>query len=128
MNGIPIAKIDVEKQLVFGWASVAAMNGETVTDLQGDQIEPGNLEDVVYAFNRGPRQFNTMHQGPATGELVESLAITEEKLAAMGLPRNSLPQGWWVGAYISDPATFERVKRGELNMFSIEGVGTREDV
>ena len=45
-----------------------------------------------------------------------------------GLPEDILPEAAWVGFYIEDDRTWEKVKNGEYKMFSIEGQAVREEV
>jgi len=46
-----VLKSDDDKRLVFGWASVSvSVSGETIIDLQSDQIEPDDLETAVYQY------------------------------------------------------------------------------
>ena len=116
-----IAKTDPDRQLVFGWANVAVRkNGSTVVDHDNEQIAPQDLEDAAYLYNLQFREANEMHGPAVKGRLVESLVVTKEKLTAMGLASDALPQGWWVGFHV-DADTFAKVKAGVLNMFSIEG-------
>jgi hypothetical protein len=124
-----IVKTDAKRQLVFGWASVAVnKDGSPLVDRQGDIISMDDLEDAAYVFVLKFREANQRHQNGVDGVLVESLAVTPEKLEKMGLAPNALPAGWWVGFYIEDPAVFAKVESGEYAMFSIEGSATREPV
>ena len=59
--------------------------------------------------------------------MIESIVFTKEKTQALGLPENSLPCGWWVGFQITDDNTWEKIKSGQYNMFSIEGTAQREE-
>lgn len=124
-----IAKVDEFQNLVFGWASVSiTKDGKTVVDSQEDIIEPDELETAAYAFNLQFRKTGEMHQGEAKGELVESFVVTPEKLEKMGLPRDALPIGWWVGFHIPDDEVFAKVRSGAYSMFSIQGRAIREEV
>ena len=60
--------------------------------------------------------------------LVESCVFTPDKLTAMGIPEGTVPLGWWVGFYVDDDETWEKIKNGTYTMFSIEGRGEREPV
>ncbi len=118
-----IAKLDEDRRLVRGWASVVSKDGIPLIDQQGDVIPAQVLEDAAYKFVADSRKTNVMHRGPATGEIVESFVATPEKYAAMGIPAEvskALPVGLWITAKVDKP-TFARVKSGELKMFSIEG-------
>ena len=118
----PVLKIDAERQYVFGWASVAVRkDGAQIEDLQGDLIDPDDLEEAAYQFTLHYRGTGEMHAGDPVGTLIESVVITKEKLQAWGLADDALPLGLWVGFHIPDPAIFAKVKRGDYNMFSIQG-------
>jgi len=126
---VPIQKIDTDRNLVFGWANISVTkDGEQITDLQDDQIDIEDLEQAAYEFNLSFRESGVNHEGGAIGHVVESFVVTPEKLAKMGLPEGSLPQGWWFGVYVEDDEIFKRVKDGELSMFSIQGTAYPEEV
>lgn len=129
MPPVQVCKTDDAAQIVFGWASVAIRkDGEAVTDWQGDILDPAELEHAAYNFVLDFREANEQHAGPAVGHLVESLVVTKEKLAALGLSEEALPLGWWVGFHLPDAALFAKVAGGEYRMFSIEGTANREEV
>lgn len=122
----PILKIDNDQHLVFGWANVAIRkDGEVVTDSHDDQIDPEELELAAYLFTLQFRDMNERHEEVTKGKLVESFAVTPQKLEAIGLAKDALPQGWWVGFYVEDDEVWEKVKKGEYSMFSIEGSASR---
>ena len=122
-----IAKVDEDRNLVFGWANVAVRkDGGQVVDFEDDMTDVQALEDAAYLFNLEFREANAgQHGSPVIGKLVESLVVTPEKLEAMGLDKAALPLGWWVG-FLVDDATFGKVKKGQFKMFSIEGSALRE--
>jgi putative serine protease XkdF len=127
-----IAKTVDEQRLVFGWANIAVdRDGRQIEDLQGDLIDPQELETAAYDFVLKFADTGEMHKGAAVGKLVESFIVTPEKLAAMGLVEKaagSLPKaGWWVGFQVA-PESFAKVKDGTYKMFSIQGEGEREQV
>jgi hypothetical protein len=68
-----------------------------------------------------------MHNKMGIGVLVESVALTREKADAMGIP-NFNRVGWWGGFKITDEATWQKIKGGELRAFSIGGRGRREPI
>ncbi len=122
-----IAKLDKERRIVFGWANVCVRcSGETVIDSHDDTIDPTDLESAAYEFVLKFGETGENHSGKAKGRLIESFFVTPEKLQKMGLKPNALPQGWWVGFKINDRAAWERVKRGDHRMFSIQGMAKRE--
>lgn len=121
-----VVKLDAAQRLVFGWASVAVKSGtEPLTDLQGDQIEPAELEKAAYDFVEHSRIANEMHQGEPIGQLVESFMVTPDKLEKMGLLRTHAPKAaLWVGFRLRSDV-FQKVQAGQLRMFSIEGTAMR---
>lgn len=121
-----IAKTAEDKQLVFGWANIAKdANGEFPLDWDGDVTDPTELEKAAYTFVLKYRETGTDHEGEAVGRLVESVVFTKEKQEALGIPEGILPEGWWVGFYIEDKEIFEKVKKGEYQMFSVQGKARR---
>lgn len=45
----------------------------------------------------------------------------------MGIPEGIVPEGWWVGFQITDRDTWQKVKSGVYQMFSVDGRGQRRD-
>ena len=126
---MPIAKSDDARQLVFGWASVAAdQEGNPVLDSQGDLIDLEDLEDAFYDYVKTAGTLNFMHDGPVRGQLVEALVFTPEKLAKLGIPAGTVPYGAWVGYHIPNAQDYAMAKADGLLMFSIEGSAQREEV
>lgn len=133
-----IAKFDVERQLVFGWAYVTHdTQGNVVVDKSGEFIDDyEELESAAYQFVEKSRVGGDSHQRDMTvnfgpkkvGTMVESMVFTPEKLAKMGLPPGILPTGWWVGFRIEDPEVWKAVKEGKRPAFSIHGSGKKETV
>lgn len=124
-----VYKTDGDRRLVFGWANVSVTReGQPVVDYQDDMIDPEELEQAVYNyvldFRTGGEEHDPARRGKA--RLVESCMFTEDKLAAMGLPQGTVPLGWWIGFYVDDDETWEKIKNGSYRMFSIEGVAQRE--
>lgn len=121
-----IAKSVEEKQLVFGWANVSKeADGSYPIDWDGDVTPPEELENAAYTFVLKYRETGEQHQGEAVGHLVESIMFTKEKQEALGIPPGILPEGWWVGFYIPDKEVFEKAKKGEYEMFSVQGTAKR---
>ena len=123
-----IAKLDEAERLVFGFANVSiAKDGEEIVDLQGDIIEPADLEAAAYEFVLKFRDTGEMHKGGSVGTLVESMVFTPDKLEALGIAKDAVPCRWWVGFKLA-PEAFEKVKDGTYSMFSIQGRADREEV
>jgi hypothetical protein len=127
-NNFKIAKTNEEQQLVFGWANVAIRkDGTQIADYQDDMVEPEDLEQAAYEYVLKFRDTGERHDPDKRlkGKLVESVVFTKEKQLAMGLEENTLPQGWWVGFKINDNSAWEKIKKGDYQMFSVEGTGQR---
>lgn len=122
-----IQKIDTDRRLAFGWATVAVeKDGEAVVDSEGDVLNVPTLEKSIYEYVLLSRDADHLHLRTGVGRLVESMLITPEKLAAMGFEKGEGPLiGWWVGFKVDDDVVWEQVKSGELQMFSIAGSGRR---
>lgn len=126
---VPISKADDSQQRLFGWASIAVRkDGQQIEDLQGDLIDIEDLEAAWYDYVLESGELNILHKGDCQGQLIEAIVFTPEKLAALGLPPESLPLGAWVGYYVADPACYQMIKSEGFVMFSIEGSAIREPV
>lgn len=126
MHMVTITKKDEEKQYAFGWAKISiTVDGEQLVDRQEDLIDPEELEDTAYRFVEFYREAGEMHERGGAGVLIESIVFTKNKMAAMGIPEGTVPEGWWVGFHVTDPDVWEKVKNGTYSMFSIEGRAKR---
>lgn len=126
-----LLKKDASRRIVYGWASVSVKDGELVTDLQGDQIEPDCLEQAVEGFMLEYRAgtadgAGVMHETPAKCEVIASLVTTPEICEAFGLKCEQV--GWILGLKVMDDATWARVVSGELKAFSIQGTAEKRAV
>lgn len=124
---------DDEQRLVFGLASVAVTaDGETVTDLQGDQITEDELSSAFYQYVLESREGDAMHDQQPASTLVESFVVTPQKLDLLlkalghtGAPPDFKGVAAWVGYKVHREDVWKRVKSGELGAFSIEGTAER---
>lgn len=123
-----IVKIDDEKKLVFGWASIIKdENGMILLDRQDDFIDSEDeLEKAAYDYVLHSRDGGEMHVRRGVAKMVESVVFTEEKQRALGIPVGSMPTGWWIGFKVDDERVWEQVKKGEYAGFSVHGTGKRE--
>lgn len=117
-------KSDKEGRYVRGWASVVSINGEAVTDTQGDLITMEELRKAAHRFVTDARVAKAMHSGSQVGEVVESVIIDDEFAKATGMDTDK--RGWWIGMAVNDETIRKRVKSGELKAFSIGGRGKRK--
>jgi hypothetical protein len=119
-----ITKVDEEQQMVYGFASVIEENGQAVVDLQDDVITEKELIKAAHEFMRNSRDGHSMHAGITKGDIPESIVLTKTLQAALGVDIQKV--GWLIGYHVSDPDTWDRVKKGELQAFSIGGSALRE--
>jgi len=122
---LKITKTIPDQRLVYGWASVAALNGERIIDKQGDIIPIENLEDAVIEYNLNSRDGRHMHsEKRGMSKLIESFVFTPEK-EKLGIvakdDAGKIIHGWWTGFYVHDDELWAAFKRGELPEFSIGG-------
>lgn len=125
----PFAKLDEEQQIAFGWANICVeCDGSSVVDSQDHEIDPVDFEKAAYEFNLNfhHEAFGEDHEGAPKGRLVESVFFTPEKLEAMGLTKSSLPTSWWIGVKVDDADAWQRIKKGDHRMFSIQGTALME--
>ena len=120
-----IAKLDPEQRIVWGWASVVSENGKPVVDRQGDVIEIDELQRAAHDFIAFYRTGGAMHAKLGIGVVVDSIVFTDAVQQALGIELGR--EGWFVGMKVVDDATWEAVKAGEYEGFSIGGTGLRED-
>lgn len=121
-----VSKAREDQQLVSGWANVALdANGDAPLDWQGDTITPCDLEKAAVQFMLNYRESGTMHKGASKGTVVESIVLTKEKQAAIGIPEGVVPEGWFITVKVHDRDVFEKVKDGTYRMFSIQGKAKR---
>ena len=123
-----ISKMDEDKQLVFGWLSIASdVNGNIIKDADDDIIEESELEKAAYNHVLKFRKAGEVHE-EIIGDLVESMVFTKEKRDILGIPEGIIPTGWWVGYKLTKMDAFEKVKSGIYSSFSVGGRGRREIV
>lgn len=119
----------MEKGLVSGWANVSKnADGSIPLDWQGDIIATDTLEDAAIDFMLNYQDSGELHEGGPVGKVVESIVLTKDKQAAMGIPEGVVPEGWFITVKLFDDAVIEKVKSGEYQMFSIQGTGQRVTV
>jgi hypothetical protein len=119
---VAIAKMDDEQHLEFGWANVSIdENGVVPLDWQGDITSPQVLEKAAYKYVLKNKGTGEMHKGESVGYLVESVMMTKQKMASMGIPEGVVPEGWWVGFFVPDDDVVAKIKDGSYKMFSIQG-------
>lgn len=134
-----ITKMDVEKQVVLGWASVTHIGGKLVVDKQDEAIQllddptdqSTGLETAAYNYMLEGGTHGTMHSIMDTGRPVESIVFTPEKAEAGLIAKNEKGEqlfGWWVGFKIDDAEVWKAIKNKDLGEFSIGGRAFHEEM
>jgi hypothetical protein len=118
-----ILKVDTARRIVWGWASVSTINGELVTDLQGDRITPTEMEKMADGFMRSTRAAKVMHEGDVEGEVIHSFPLTKELAEAFDIQTDR--EGWITGTYIKSDEAWGRALKGEFRGLSIGGRAKR---
>jgi hypothetical protein len=123
-----VQKVDQEARVVYGWAMISkTKDGKPVVDLQGDMVEPQELEKASWGFMSDSRQSGEMHEGYADNEVVASVVFTDELQKALSIPAGTVPVAWLIGVKLT-PESAAKVKKGDLLMFSIEGDCERQEI
>jgi hypothetical protein len=121
-----VTKMDDEKRIVYGFASVISKNGEPIVDRQGDIISAEELEKAASDFMLNSRVGKTLHFGEPTTTIIHSFPMTNEIKKAYQI--ESPYEAWLIAVKVHDDETWAMVKRGELKDFSIGGSATRREV
>jgi hypothetical protein len=118
-----VMKLDSERRIAWGWASVSTVKGELVTDLQGDTIVPAEMEKMADRFMASARTAKAMHEGDQIGEVLHSFPLTMELAKAFGMETDR--EGWIIGMKIKDDAIWKGFQEGRYKAFSIGGKARR---
>lgn len=123
-----ITKVDDDKRLVFGWASIIKdVDGKVLLDRQDDFIDDEEeLEKAAYTYVLHSRDGGEMHVRKGVSTMVESVVLSKEKQAALGIPEGIVPVGWWIGFKVNDDRVWDQVKKGDYMGFSVHGTGQRQ--
>jgi hypothetical protein len=121
---VAVFKIDQDRRMVWGWASVATRHGQPVVDLQQDVVGIEDLREAAHEF-MGVRKLGRMHETlHGIGDVRESIVFDKALQDALGIDLGM--EGWFVGVHVTDEDTWQRVRSGELRAFSVGGTGVRE--
>ena len=116
-----IVKLDEDKHLVFGFASIA-----DTRDLQDDLIPEDELERAAYEYVVESREGAEMHQRRNVATLVESMFFSVEKQQLLGLDLGA--PSWWIGFKVTDEEVWDKIKKHEYQAFSIRGTAIKERI
>lgn len=113
---VPFSKTVDEKQVVYGEVYVP-----DVIDSQGDYMNAEEIEKMAWRFMREGRvsKVDTNH------DLQDNGSIVVESFIARPNDPDFVPGSWVVGVHIPDESLWRMVKSGELNGYSMYGMGQR---
>lgn len=113
---LPIKKTDVEKQLVYG-----EVYAPTIPDSQGDFMSAETIEKMAHQFMRNGfvKKIDVNHTQQESGSCVVESFIARDDDPTF------IPGAWVIGVHIPDAETWSLVKSGDLNGFSLDGIGIR---
>lgn len=115
-NESQLVKRADEERIAYGWASVSAtVDGNIVTDLQGDQITTEAQKQLLHGLMRDQRAGNLDHVGPVVGEIVEGIVFTKELWKA--LEPYTGQEGLFIGMHFPQPEDWAKTEGRD--MFSI---------
>jgi len=113
-----IFKMDEEKHLVYG-----VVLQPDVADLQGDIMSAEDIEKTAHNFMRKSRAIRFGHEREEKATPVESyIARKDFKMVDETITTGS----WVLGVHVENDDTWQKIKSGDINSFSIGGTGTRE--
>jgi hypothetical protein len=122
-----ILKADKRKQVVYGVPLVP-----DAVDSQRDKVSAEEIEAAAWGFMKyyGQNQARMDEQHETILPLDKAYPV-ESYLAPVALQFGSetIPQGSWiVGVHVPDTGLWKKVESGEINAFSVRGMGKRTPV
>lgn len=118
--------VNKASKVAYGWFYVSKVNGEFVSDHSGDTWSIEEIEKTAHDFVCNCRESGEMHLFKGGAELVESIVFSKALQNALGIDLKK--EGWFGGFRITSPELLEKVEKGIYTMFSIEGMGIRQEV
>lgn len=110
---------DGELQVVYG--EVYAPN---LPDVDGEVMNPLEVRKMAYRF----MQKSSMHRIDINHDTQITECFVVESFIASEDQDVFLPGSWVVGVHIPDTGLWDKVKKGELNGFSLEGFSRKQAV
>lgn len=116
---VVIKKQDADLQVVYG-----EVYAPMVPDSDGDFMTPVEVRKMAHKFMMNQRNdaVDTQHDNDKNGSFVV------ESFVAGKNDTDYLPEAWVVGVYVPDPDMWGKVKKGEINGFSFQGMVKSRDM
>ena len=120
LNQVEIQKSEPEHRMV--WGVVYAPMSQ---DADGEHMDAETIRKMAYNFMRA--QKNDKIDLQHNNKLVDGARVVESFIARKGDP--DFPEGAWVaGVHVPDDATWQKIKRNEINGFSVEAFVQKQTV
>ena len=123
---VPVWKDDA-KQIVYGVVLVPDQ-----VDSQGDVISKTEIEKAAHDFMERSRQHDVQHSEITLGQGGKAIAAPVESYIAPAdfeIAGQKVLKGSWVMAtHVTDPETWQKVVKHELDGYSIGGIGDRTPI
>ena len=119
---IPILKVNEEKKIVTG-----VVYEPNVVDSQGDFMDAETIEKTAYDYMENQQNIDIKHDFKTN----ENLKVVESYITKSDttIGNKNVKTGTWVmSVKINDDDVWEKVKKGEINGFSMGGTGVKEVV
>jgi hypothetical protein len=113
-----VRKADSEQRLV--WGEVYAPNRP---DVDGEYMTAEAVQKMAHEFMR--RMIQDQVDIQHDNEVVDQVTIVESFIARAG-DSDFIEGSWVVCCHVNDDATWEAIKRGDLNGFSVEALVRKE--
>ena len=117
-NVLTIKKTDQEQQVVFGEVYAPGF-----PDSQGDYMDREGIRKMAYQFMKK----SALHAIDVDHDQVDCGAYIVESFIAPDDSTTYIPGSWVIGVHIPDAGLWASVKKGELNGFSLDGLGIRNE-
>jgi hypothetical protein len=119
MTKMVIKSDTAEQRMVYG-----ELYAPDRPDAQGEFMRADTIQKMAYDFVREGRmkQIDVMHDN----QVVEGPCIVESFIARKGDP-DFIEGAWVLGMHVPNDDLWDRIKKGELNGFSLEALVTRHD-
>jgi hypothetical protein len=117
-DGVCIKKSDDEEQIVFGEVYAPGF-----PDSQGDFSTAVEIKKMAYNFLRKgiTSNIDVNHSQEQSGSYIAESFIAQKDDPIF------IPGSWVIGVKVPDPVIWRMVKSGELNGFSLDGMGVRSE-
>lgn len=118
LTGPIVYKSGDEKQIAF---AAVLVPGEADSD--GEILDAAKIEEVAHGWMGAYRNVDIQHSLVNVAVPVESFILPADMTVTMAGKETVLPKGTWIlGAKVTNPEVWQKIKSGELSGYSVMGV------